>query len=47
MEYEGIRQQIESLRFNKDRLLLKPFMHDIEDAMAAADLALCRVEPAP
>lgn len=42
MEYEGISPQIESLRFNKDRLLLKPFMHNIEDAMAAADLALCR-----
>ncbi|NLO20529.1 MAG: undecaprenyldiphospho-muramoylpentapeptide beta-N-acetylglucosaminyltransferase [Syntrophomonadaceae bacterium] len=42
LEYEGISQQIESLGLNSDWLLLKPFMHNIEDAMAVADLALCR-----
>ncbi len=42
MEYESIIKNLESLSLNIHRLLVKPFMHNIEDAMAVADLALCR-----
>jgi UDP-N-acetylglucosamine--N-acetylmuramyl-(pentapeptide) pyrophosphoryl-undecaprenol N-acetylglucosamine transferase len=41
-EYQDITRQMEAVKTEAKMLLVKPFMHNIEDAMAAADLAICR-----
>ncbi len=40
--YEDIIRQLQGTPVSASKLIVKPFMHNIEDAMAAADLALCR-----
>ncbi|KUG03563.1 udp-n-acetylglucosamine--n-acetylmuramyl- (pentapeptide) pyrophosphoryl-undecaprenol n-acetylglucosamine transferase [hydrocarbon metagenome] len=41
-EYEDIVKQMEEAPSIPGKIIIEPFMHNIEDAMAAADLALCR-----
>ncbi len=40
--YEDMAKQLEEAALSSSKVIIKPFMHNIEDAMAAADLALCR-----
>ncbi len=40
--YEDIVKQMEESASGPCKVIIKPFMHNIEDAMAAADLAICR-----